>query len=70
MDIETGSVDNLFEKPRVDVHRGYGKTARGGTGYKCLVPGFNPLVGKVIQGTDVSKVNIFKLNFYGRLAYH
>jgi len=56
MDIETGSVDNLLEKPRIDVNRGLGKTIRGGTnGYKCLTPGFNPVVGKVVHGTSISK---------------
>ena len=60
MDIETGSVDNLLEKPRINVNRGLGKTVRGGTnGYKCLTPGFNPVVGKVVHGTSISKVNIF-----------
>ena len=61
MDIETGSVDTLFEKPRVDVHRGLGKTVRGGVvKYKNFVPGFNPLVAKLFYGTASSKVSLLR----------
>ena len=61
MDSETGSVDNLFEKPRTKVDRNRGKTVRGGTeGYKNLIPGFNPTVVKVVKGDGVTKVNFFQ----------
>ena len=60
MDPETGYVDNLFEKPRNRVRRGYGKTARGTTvRYKNRIPGFNPTVIKVVKGDAVSKVTFF-----------
>jgi len=56
MNIETGSVDTLFEKPRIDVHRGLEKTVRGGVvKYKHFIPGFNPLVTKLFYGTASSK---------------
>ncbi|KAE9547092.1 hypothetical protein FO519_009697, partial [Halicephalobus sp. NKZ332] len=56
MDTETGSVDIIFEKPRLDVRRSLGKTVRGtAVTYKSLVPGFNPTVMKVIQGNEISR---------------
>ena len=50
MDSETGCVDNLFEKPRVDGRRALGKNTRSGSS------GFNPTVTKVVKGDAVSKV--------------
>ncbi|KAE9546319.1 hypothetical protein FO519_010469, partial [Halicephalobus sp. NKZ332] len=56
MDTETGSVDILFEKPRLDIRRSLGKTIRGrDVGYKSLIPGFHPTVVKVIKGDEISK---------------
>ncbi|KAE9549164.1 hypothetical protein FO519_007632, partial [Halicephalobus sp. NKZ332] len=55
MDTETGSVDILFEKPRLDVRRRLGKTVRGrDVGYKSSTPGFHPIVMKVIQGNEIN----------------
>lgn len=52
MDIETGCVDNLFEKPKSGVHRNNGKIRGSGTG-------FNPTVFKIVKGDAINKVRLW-----------